>query len=139
MIFMEVIMQITRDRKITETLELVDENGKITDKIVVNISPMSMAQKLSKQRIALIAAQKEVKENPNEDALGKFGVAVVSFIEAVFGTEDTKKIIVFYDNDYIGMIKHIMPFVEMITDKVRKEAQKQRKEILSNYKPIKRR
>ena len=134
--------QAKRSQKVIEDFELVNENGQIETTIHVHIDAGSMVEKIRKKYVALVSAHgemlkiqekmtdKEVLHNIYE----KVGRAEIDLIEAVFGEEDTKKILGFYGERYVEMAKEVMPFIsEIILPKIEKIAKQNKKELLSKY------
>lgn len=134
--------QAKRSQKVIEDFELVNENGQIETTIHVHIDADSMVEKIRKKYVALVSAHgemlkiqekmtdKEVLHNIYE----KVGRAEIDLIEAVFGEEDTKKILEFYGERYIEMAREVMPFIsEIILPKIEKIAKQNKKELLSKY------
>ena len=130
--------QARRKKLYEEDFELVDENGVTCHVLHVALDPDAMAAKLSAKHLALVKALQKVhsvdaKESP-EEALEVIGNATTDILEAVFGQEDAKTIIGFYNGKYIMMTKEVIPFVtEVVIPEVRKMAQKNRKEIAAGY------
>ena len=134
--------QAKRSQKVIEDFELVNENGQIETTIHVHIDADSMVEKIRKKYVTLVSAHgemlkiqekitdKEVLHNIYE----KVGRAEIDLIEAVFGEEDTKKILEFYGERYVEMAKEVMPFIsEIILPKIEKIAKQNKKELLSKY------
>ena len=134
--------QAKRSQKVIEDFELVNENGQIETTIHVHIDADSMVEKIRKKYVALVSAHgemlkiqekmtdKEVLHNIYE----KVGRAEINLIEAVFGEEDTKKILEFYGERYIEMAREVMPFIsEIILPKIEIIAKQNKKELLSKY------
>lgn len=134
--------QAKRSQKVIEDFELVNENGQIETTIHVYIDADSMVEKIRKKYVTLVSAHgemlkiqekitdKEVLHNIYE----KVGRAEIDLIEAVFGEEDTKKILEFYGERYVEMAKEVMPFIsEIILPKIEKIAKQNKKELLSKY------
>lgn len=134
--------QAKRSRKVVEDFELVNENGQIEVALHVELDAGSMAEKISRKYIALLHAQKDVSNIHAEinsatevkDAYMRLGMAVTDIIESVFGTEDTKQILEFYDNNYVDMVKEVIPFIStVVLPRLRSQAQQNKQEILSKY------
>ena len=134
--------QAHREKKYTETLELVNENGQVEHTLTVELSAGELVEKLSKKYVDLLHAQKAAKQvsvelNAKEEvqeAYISLGKAVVDIIESVFGPEDTKTIIDFYGKNYADMTREIIPFItEVVLPQVRQIEQAKKKQILSKY------
>lgn len=129
--------QAKRRKIYKEDFELLDENGNVVHSLRVSLDADSMVTKLSEKHLALVNALQNVQNAKNtagEDALTVLGNTVIDILEAVFGKDDAKTIIDFYDNRYIEMCQEVMPFVtETVIPEVRKISQANKKQVLSQY------
>lgn len=134
--------QAKRLKKVIEEFELVDENGIVVEQLHVELDAGKMAEKINGKYIALIRAQADATKihagiNSNEEVQNgyvRLGVAVTDMIEAVFGAEDTAKILAFYEKDYIVMTREVIPFISSIViPKLRDVAQQNKRQVLSQY------
>lgn len=124
--------------KKTESLELVNEEG-VTEKVItVRLDKAGLAMKASKkyveiQRLQAMAGKARGKENA-EELVTELGQAVIGFFEIIFGEEDTKVILEFYEGNYIEMALEVMPFIqEKILPTVRAIAQQNRRTAMASY------
>lgn len=123
-----------------EEFLLTEEDGTVVHKLHVSLDADSMVKKLSEKYVALLNAYQQVQtagamsaENIAE-RLEFLGNTVVDMLEAVFGDENTKIIVEFYDSRYIEMCKEVMPFItEAVIPQIRKIAADNRKQTLSKY------
>ena len=114
--------QARREKHFAEDFQLVDENGKTVRTIHVSLDADDMVIKLNRKYADLTKSlndAEELKKLPQssentEQAFEKLGCAVRAMLEAVFGPEDTKYIIEFYEGRYIEMTKEVMPFVTQV-------------------------
>lgn len=129
--------QAKRRKIYEEDFQLVDEHGNIVHALKVSLDADSMVGKLSEKHVALVNALKNIqsaKDTTNDNALSILGHTVVDILEAVFGKEDAKTIIDFYDNRYVEMCQEVMPFVtETVIPEIRKISQENKKQVLSQY------
>lgn len=133
--------QAKRNKSFQEILELIDENGKIIHSIPVILDADVVAKQLSEKYIALVQAQKnlaaiqtDVKSEEAGIAMETIGNGVVDLFQAVFGAEDTKTIIEFYESRYIEMCRQVIPFiVQVVIPKVREMAQESRNQVIQGY------
>lgn len=133
--------QARRMKKVIEEFELVDENGQTIECLQVELDAGSMLEKLRKKYVNLIRAQQGVQkielDMGDEKVLEGYnvlGIAVCDLIEAVFGKEDTQKIMRFYENNYVELFKQVIPFItDIVLPKVNEVAKRNRQEILSQY------
>jgi len=129
--------QARRSARITEDLELLDENGEVRQVIHVDLDPDTIAGNVSKKYVALLEVQRKLpklQEGLKEggEAADKIyeelGKAYFDLMEAVFGAEDTVRIAEFYDGRLMEMTKELSPFLfNVVIPKLRKAAQKNRK------------
>lgn len=124
--------------KKTESLELVNEEG-VTEKVItVRLDRAGLAMKVSKkyveiQRLQAMAEKARGKENA-EELVTKLGQTVIDFFEIIFGEEDTKAILEFYEGNYIEMALEVMPFIqEKVLPTVRAIAQQNRRTAMASY------
>lgn len=124
--------------KKTESLELVNEEG-VTEKVItVRLDKAGLAMKVSKkyveiQRLQAMAEKARGKENA-EELVTKLGQTVIDFFEIIFGEEDTKAILEFYEGNYIEMALEVMPFIqEKVLPTVRAIAQQNRRTAMTSY------
>lgn len=126
--------QAKRRKTYEEDFQLVDEHGKVVRTLKVSLDADSMVGKLSKKHVALVRTLKDVQNVQDDNALSVLGNAVVEILEAVFGKEDAKTILEFYDNKYVEMCQEVMPFITgVVIPEVRKIAQANKKQVLSQY------
>lgn len=134
--------QAKRRKKVIEEFELVNENGCIVETLHVELNADSMIEKLRRKHLAVIKTFQELNEiqagsdKPEivQGAYNTLGIAIADMIEAVFGKEDTEKIIAFYENNYVEMTQEVIPFIsEVVIPKVEMIAKENKKEALSRY------
>lgn len=123
-----------------EEFLLTEEDGTVVHKLHVSLDADSMVKKLSEKHVALINAlhdMQAVNAMSTEDSGQKLeilGNTVIDILEAVFGKENAKIIVEFYDSRYIEMCKEVMPFItETVIPQIRKIAADNRKQTLSKY------
>ena len=69
-----------------------------------------------------------------QNAYTILGTATADMIESVFGAEDTRKILEFYEENYVEMSKEVMPFISgVVIPKVEAIAKQNKKELLSKF------
>lgn len=139
--------QAKRKAAYTQDFELVDEKGNVVHRLLVALDPGSCIEKLNQKYIALVRTKNELSKlegamqngnlNGNEE-IGKayemLGKASVDLIEAVFGSDDTKTILDFYNGRYTDMISEVAPFItNVVIPDLRRITQENKKEILDKY------
>ena len=111
--------QAKRSKVLKEDFELVDENDKVVHTLHVSLDADDVTVRIGRKYTTLTKALAETTEaqrkaESHEDAVKNIetlGRAVVDLLEAVFGPEDTKTIISFYDGRYIEMSREVLPFI----------------------------
>lgn len=117
--------QAKRRQRFEEDFELVNESGEVEHTLHVSLDADDMITKITRKYTDMIKVLSETTEakrradNPESiaDSIDKVGGAVVTLFQAVFGDEDTKKIVDFYDNRYIEMCKEVTPFITNVVIK----------------------
>lgn len=134
--------QARRSKKVIEEFELVDENNQVIERLHVEIDAGSMLQKIRQKYVDIIRGKQkieELKSNADKEqeileAYTVLGSTVCDSMEAVFGKTDAEKILTFYKEDYVELVKEVLPFItEVVLPKVNEIAKQNKKEILSNY------
>lgn len=134
--------QAKRSKKVTEELELVDENGSISACLRVDLSAPGLVEKIRRKYTDLAKVREEVAEihagtHSAEEVMRAstlLGTAVVDLLEAVFGREDAKKIIDFYEERYHEMALEILPFVyDVVLPRIHEIYKESKKAALSKY------
>ncbi len=133
--------QAKREGRYTEDFELAEKDGTVVHTLHVALDPDSVVIKLTEKHLALTRALRDVqsiRQNSIEADLAEgfevLGHAVTDLIEAVFGYDDAKTIISFYDCRYVEMCREVVPFItEIVIPEIRKMAQANRKAVLSSY------
>lgn len=134
--------QAKRSRTLQEDFELVDENGNVVHTLHVSLDADDMTVKISRKYTALVRAMSETTEMKRkaesaeelENCMEKLGQAVIDMLEAVFGVEDTKTIVEFYENRYIEMSREVLPFIsQVVIPRMQELAAENRKSIRQKY------
>ena len=134
--------QAKRHKKFQEDFELVNESGEVVHLLHVSLDADDMVVKINRKYTELtkaLAETTEIKrkaENPEEiqKSVEILGTAVVDLLEAVFGTEDTEKIIQFYEGRYIEMSQEVIPFItQCVIPKLIEMKKDNKRAVLSGY------
>ena len=133
--------QAKRSKKVIEDFELVNENGQVEHTLHVSLDAGSIVEKIRRKYVDLLRAQKKCADiNMKDDAekvqeaYTELGMAVVSIIEAVFGSEDGAIILAFYEDNYVEMSKEVIPFISgIVLPKVNDIVAENKRQILSGY------
>lgn len=123
-----------------EEFLLTEEDGTVVHTLHVALDADSIAMKLYEKQIALLEAMhalenlKDTTPDAYGDKLKELGNIVIDLLETVFGKEDTKTILEFYDSRYIEMCQELKPFImDVVIPQVRKIAQSNKKQALKSY------
>lgn len=138
--------QAKRKKEYAEEFQLVDDDGSVVKTIQVKLDADSVVRNLSEKHVALVRALEDVRSvsasnEPEDKARGLevLGGAVTDMLEAVFGEEDAKAIVDFYEGRYIEMCSEVVPFITgVVIPGIRKIAKDNKAAVLSGYgrKPI---
>ena len=110
--------KVGRAKKITESLELVDETGATVKEIPASITPDKVVMEFNRRYNAVIAAQKAAQQvaDPSDagaqEVLSLFGDAVLSLLGLVFGDDGAAEILDFYEDAYAEMAVAVFPYIE---------------------------
>ncbi len=123
-----------------EEFLLTEEDGTVVHTLHVALDADSIAKKLYEKQIAVLEAMhvlenlKDTTPDAYGDKLKELGNIVIDLLETVFGKEDTKTILEFYDSRYIEMCQELKPFImDVVIPQVRKIAQNNKKQVLKSY------
>lgn len=123
--------QITRNH-VVEDLELDDNGKKLQLHVDLNID--TILRKYLQVAGELTKAQQVARKGATEEKVEALGVAVLNFFSVIFGDDQTKQLVDFYDGAYTEMLADVAPFInDVITPKV-SEAQQR---IMHQYQSIK--
>lgn len=119
-----------------EDFELVDAEGNIKHTLHISLDADDMTVKINRKYVALTRALSETTEAKRkvetaEDLQGVFetlGNAMVDLLQAVFGEENAKILLDFYEDSYIEMSRKVLPFISNVVIprmiEIRKDNQK---------------
>lgn len=134
--------QAKRRKRYIEDFELVDENGEVVKTLQVSLDADDMVARLSRKYTDLMRVYQETANSQKdtetmedyEKRLEMLGNAVVDLLEAVFGEEDTKTIVAFYENRYVEMCKEVVPFItQCVIPRCAEIKRENQKSILQSY------
>ncbi len=113
--------QVKRTRKVIEDLELCNENEEVEVTLHINLDCDAVAPLFRKKQVALIDAEKNLK---NIQKMGNqadfntayeiYGRALTDIFEVSLGVENTKIVLDFFHKNYIEMCTQIVPFIAEI-------------------------
>ena len=134
--------QAKRHKRFNEDFELVDGEGNVAHTLHVSLDADDMVAKINRKYTALtraLAETTEIKRNTQDpdkvqgcvEALGR---AVIDLLEAVFGEEDAKTVVEFYEGRYIEMSQEVLPFItQHATPRLTEMRKDNKKAVLSGY------
>ena len=116
--------QIKRNH-IVEELEIEDNGKTLKVSVDINVDTMLKAYNNAQYKIAQASldSQKAAEAKDVSKAEAALGDAILGLFEVVFGPEQTKKIIKFYNEKYLEMLGDIAPFIAEVVAPKFKEAQ----------------
>lgn len=124
--------QIKRNH-VSEDLR-VEDNGKTLD-LHVDLNVDAIMQRYVAAAKSLAEAQREIRKGTDEVKVQRLGAAIVDVFGVVFGQEQTKQLIEFYDGAYTEMLADVAPFINDVVAPKINEAQKR---IMAQYENAKR-
>lgn len=114
--------QAKKHKRFREDFELVDENGEVVHTLHVDLDADDMVVRINRKYTALtrilgetsdMKKKAETAEEVNE-RFERLGRAIVDLLETVFGTENAKTLLDFYENRYIELTKEVTPFITQV-------------------------
>ena len=118
--------QIKRQAHVTDEIQLEDNGKQLTVKVDLQVERILRDYNAAWAKIR--AAQKQIQDlkekgENTEDAAAAVGAAIMSLFALLFGEEQTRQIMDFYDGAYLEMLADFVPYIsEKIVPKVQ-EAQ----------------
>jgi len=104
-------IRIKRAERFTETVEL-EKAGEVVESFEIDIDCEAIAKDYNKAINGITAAQAKISEHPqSEQAQEAFGNAIVMLFEVVFGVEQAKKLVDFFDGAYMEMALQVVPYI----------------------------
>lgn len=126
--------KIRKSSRITEDIELIGENGDVEKIISVDINVESIMKGYREAELNIIKTQKAVKNKENAQALESFGKAIENFFVMIFGAENTKEILDFFNGKYTDMLCQLMPFVaDVVKPAIEQAVATKKADIASNH------
>lgn len=123
--------QITRNH-VVEDLEL-DDNGKKLQ-LHVDLNVDTILRRYLQVAGELAKTQQAVRKGMTEEKVEALGVAILNVFSVIFGDDQAKQLVDFYDGAYTEMLADVAPFInDVIAPKV-SEAQQR---IMHQYQSIK--
>ena len=124
--------QVQRKNHIQETLELLDMDGKVRHVLTVDLNVDQIANRVGKAFEDIGRLQNDLQKSPTDPAMQEaYGRAVLATIEVIFGEEQTKTILDYYEDSYNEMLLDLFPFINDYVMPQIREASARRKEQLA--------
>ena len=124
--------QITRNHVI-EDLELDDNGKKLTLHVDLNVD--AMLSRYTQVAGELAKAQQEARKGLTEERIEALGTAILNLFVVIFGEDQAKQLVDFYNGAYTEMLADVTPFItDVVTPKVNEAQQR----IMSRYRSVKR-
>ncbi len=123
---------LRRKAQISETFKL----GK--ERITISLDAMKVVREFHKKYEALAAAEKAavdaVGRKDAEEIFEAYGNAIFEVMDLFFGEVNRKKIVEFYDDNYVEMTQVILPYItDKLLPKVQKILTEQRDSLARRY------
>lgn len=124
---------VKRDRSIKETLVICHEDGTEALTLDVDINTTSIVSQMAIAREVLAAASGTLQKDPSDvKAMTALGTSVITMLTIIFGAENAKKLVEFYDSAYDALLVDIYPFIDSeIMPKIREASAERKAELLA--------
>lgn len=127
--------QARRSAVLIEDIELINKENKVEKVIHVEFNADAMVREFNAARNGIIRAQAEANKSDVSDKYTTFGEAVIEIFRVVFGEENTREIIKFYENNYLEMVSELMPFItDVAAPAVQQAVDAKKQQLANNYK-----
>ena len=124
--------QITRNH-VVEDLELDDNGKKLVLHVDLNVD--TILRRYLQVAGELAKAQQAARSGLTEEKVEALGVAILNVFSVIFGDDQTKQLVDFYDGAYTEMLADVTPFINDVVAPKVNEAQQR---IMQQYKNVKR-
>ena len=126
--------KVRKSSRITEDIELIGANGKVEKVISVDINIDRLMSGFRQAELNLMKLQKSIKNKENAQALENYGKVFVDYFNMVFGIENTKEMLEFFEGRYTDMFCQLMPFITNVVKPALAQAIAVKKsDIANNY------
>ena len=107
-------------QNITDSIQLQDQDGNALDTILISIDPYAAAHEFNKAYNVLLRAQIESKKKSGAMNAQAIGEAVIALMRVCFGSENTDKLLAYYDGKAEELFMNVFPYItETIVPKMR--------------------
>lgn len=123
---------VTRKNRIKEQLQLCHADGTVALTADVDLNVDVIAGRVSKAYEALAMAQNTLQKSPNDpNAAEAYGRAVLAVFEVIFGEENARNIVAFYENNWTEMLLDLFPFINNeIMPRIRAASEERKAQLL---------
>ncbi len=122
---------LKRKKRIKEELRLVDANDNIVKVIEIDFDVDSQMHAFNKAQNAVIRAEQALSNAATEEAQIAYGNAVIGILNVIFGEENAKEILAFYENRYVELTEEVLPFIAEVFMPEMKKRQKEKRDRLA--------
>lgn len=134
--------QAKRSKKYIEEFELVDEKGQVAHRMQVKLDAAELVKNVNGKYLNLVKALAKTQaystgQITNEDAaeaLDTLGNAMMDMLEVVFGAENARVIVDFYEGRYVEMAQEVFPFfTDVVVPRCGEIIKENKEQIKSKY------
>lgn len=133
--------QLSRTRKIIETLELTDNNGKVIKTIDIHLDVgiiakeyRDLCEKLGEAERQLKEAQKHNDTETFDKTLEAYGETIIALLRLIFGEENAQVLLDYFENNYFEMSIKLIPFIfDVLSPKIIEGIKAEKQQLLSQY------
>ena len=134
--------RIGRTTKISDTLELTDDNGNVVKKLNIELDIDAVAKGIVEKYSDFLHSHKKLKEfqqkNLQDDfsAMAKqYAENVIELFQMCFGKANTAEIFAFYEGNYFEMVQKILPYIfKRLLPETKKSMKKQKNMLKKAFK-----
>lgn len=125
--------KLSKQLNVIETLEL--DNGKKL-KVAANIGRIAHDfNRIYNEMIQLKSKIGNFTHATNPETVELLGTTVLDFFKLTLGEENTDILLEYYEDDYVEMLTHVLPFIQdVFMPEIKKFAEKKRETMKHNYK-----
>lgn len=137
-----MVYQAKRSKKYIEEFELVDEKGQVVHRMQVKLDAAELVKNVNGKYLNLVKALDKMQafgtgQLTNDEAaesLDTLGGATVDMLEVVFGQENAKVIVDFYEGRYVEMAQEVFPFfTDVVVPKCGEIIKEKKEQIKARY------
>lgn len=131
-------MQIKRTEKIRDTLELCTEQGEVREKFDFTVDIDAIAGELRRNLTDITTAEQALKKAASDKdysaAYEQYGKAVSGILAVCFGSENARRIVEFFEGNYIEVSVAIVPYIyETVLPRVNESLERRREQLKGIY------